>query len=198
MAYLDMAERWRTIAGANQWTHGRTFDEFFCAKLWGDGLDPNAKLITAWVVDRRSGSSKKLTATQFRSCLWPAARIAYDRYGPGAFFANSVERPGYPSDPAYVVSRIHEHYDREQAPTGKSAVIFPNGQVVEKEYHGSPLIATTMRGKTMFVLTDDSYYNKMGINERDMLHLMKVDPKHGLVRVASVKNATGVSYAFAE
>ncbi len=195
---LSEKKRWFAFPGARHWTHGRTNSELFFAKLWGDGLDPSAKLLAAWVVDRKSGSSKKLSETQFRSILWPAARVAYDRYGPGAFFANFVERPGYPSDPAYVVSRIHEHYDREQETTGKSAIVFPNGQVVEKEYHGSPLIATTMRGKTMFVLTDDSCYNKIGINERDMLHLMKVDPKHGLVRVASVKNATGVSYAFAE
>ena len=195
---LTTNRRWLSFPGARHWTHGRNSGELFFAKLWGHFFDPNAKLLTAWVVDKRTGSSRKLTATQFRSILWPSARIAYDKYGPGAFFGNFVERPGYPNDPAYVISRIYEQYDEEQAVTGKSAVIFPNGQVVETEYHGSPLIATTKRGKTMFVLTDDSYYNKMGVNEREVLHLMKVDPKHGLVRVASVKNATGVSYAFAE
>ena len=82
--------------------------------------------------------------------------------------------------------------------SGKSAIVFPNSKIFTKNFHLNPLIATTVREKTMYVLTDDSYYNAVGWNEREVLHLMKVDPKHGLVRVASVKNATGVSYAFAE
>lgn len=191
--------KWMTIKGAHQWVEGRTSSEVFLGEFVGHPMYKSAKLTKVWLFDRKTGKSLMTTPGQFRSLLWPAARAAFDRFGAGPFFSIPVARPGYPKDPAYVVSGLVDPFytDHDQETEG-SAVVFPNGRVVLTKYFGSPLLATTMRGPTMYVLTDHSYYRKLGEENQKILYLMKVDRKHGLVRVASLKNATGVSYAFAE
>ncbi|MBL8060726.1 MAG: hypothetical protein JNK63_08445 [Chthonomonas sp.] len=191
--------KWLTIKGAHQWVQGRTPDEVFLGGFVGHPLYKSSKLTNAWIVNRTTGKSVTLTSAQFRKLLWPAARAAFDRFGAGPFFSNPVSRPGFPQDPAYVVSRLVDPFytDHDQETEG-SAIVYPDGRVILTKYFGSPLLATTMRGQTMYVLTDHSYYRKLGEANLKILYLMKVDPKNGLVRVASAKNATGVSYAFAE
>lgn len=198
MLVWDARGRWHTFQGASMWVAGRTPSELFLGQFDDNLHNVKANLLKVWIVDRRTGKSLTATPQAFRKLLWPAAWAALDRWGPATFFQNPISRPGYPSDPAYVVSGVERYTDSEDVMSGKSAIVFPNGKIITKNFHWNPLIATTVRGKTMYVLTDDSYYNAAGWNEREVLHLMKVDPKHGLTRVASVKNATGVSYAFAE
>ncbi|MCC7102862.1 MAG: hypothetical protein IT206_07270 [Fimbriimonadaceae bacterium] len=198
MLVWDARGRWHTFQGASMWVAGRTPSELYLGQFDDNLHNVKANLLKVWIVDRRTGRSQSVTPPAFRMLLWPAARAALDRWGPATFFQNPISRPGYPSDPAYIVSGLERYTDSEDVMSGKSAIVFPNSKIFTKNFHLNPLIATTVREKTMYVLTDDSYYNAVGWNEREVLHLMKVDPKHGLVRVASVKNATGVSYAFAE
>ena len=195
---LDSQRRWHSYPGAKLWTYGRTRDEIFVAKLKWAPIFRASKLEKGWIVSRKTGLGKPVNPSEFRKLLWPAARIAYDRWGPFFFFMNPVSDPGYPSDPAYVITSLFPYTDTENVDAGKSAIVFPSGKVVIKTYHGTPLIAAKRVGGKMFVLTDDSYYNKVGWTEKDVLHLMKIDPRHGLSRVASVAAPKGRSYAFAE
>ncbi len=193
----DSSGKWHSFPNASMWVSGRNTSELFLGQFDGDLSKSDTKLVRGWVVNRKTGKATTVSPRAFRDLLWPAARVAFDKWGAGPFFLNPVARPGYPTDPAYVISKLEPYTDSEDVAAGKSAIVFPNGKIITKSYHWNPLIATTMRGKTMYVLTDDSYYNAMGWNEREVLHLMKVDSKEGLVRVASVEDATGVSYAFA-
>ncbi len=195
---LDSMKKWHAYSGASLWTYGRNRDEIFVAKLKWAPIFPASKLEKAWIVNRKTGLGKPVTPTEFRKLLWPAARTAYDRWGPFFFFMNPVSDPGYPSDPAYVITCLFPYTDTENVDAGKSAIVFSNGKVILKPYHGTPLIAAKRVGSKMYVLTDDSYYNKVGRPEKDVLHLMKIDPRHGLSRVASVAAPKGRSYAFAE
>ncbi|MBL8060724.1 MAG: hypothetical protein JNK63_08435 [Chthonomonas sp.] len=195
---LDSQRRWHSYPGASLWTYGRTRDEIFVAKLKWASIFRASKLEKAWIVSRKTGLGKPVNPIEFRKLLWPAARIAYDRWGSFFFFMNPVADPGYPSDPAYVITSLFPYTDTENVDAGKSAIVFPSGKVVIKPYHGTPLIAAKKVGRTMYVLTDDSYYNKVGWTEKDVLHLMKVDAKQGLSRIVSVPAPKGRSYAFAE
>lgn len=194
----DSKGQWHTYSSASMWVPGRDSNELFLGQFDGDLSNSKTKMLKGWIVNRATGKGRAVSPTALRNLLWPAAKVAFDKFGAGPFFLNPIWRPGYATDPAYIVSGLDQYTDAEGAAAGKSAIVFPNGKIITKDFHWNPLIATTIRGKDMYVLTDDSYYNAMGWNEREVLHLMKVDPKHGLVRVASVKNATGVSYAFAE
>ncbi len=195
---MDKSGQWHNFPHSTRAIQGRHQDELFLGTIEGGFFSPSAKLTKVLIVDKQSGKGRAVSAASFRSVLWPAARAAYDRWGAVAFFRNPVDRPGYAADPAYIISGLELYTDKEDVEAGTSAIVFPDGRVFTKPFHWNPLIATTTRGKTMYVLTDDSYYNEMGWNERDLLHLMKVDRTHGLVRVGSVENATGVSYAFAD
>ncbi|MBL8060725.1 MAG: hypothetical protein JNK63_08440 [Chthonomonas sp.] len=146
---MDAKGHWNKFQNATKAISGRHPNELFIGFIEGGTLSGAGKLAKVAIVDRKTGSQRIVSGGEFRSVLWPSAKAAFDLWGAVAFFINPVSWPGFPTDPAYVMSGLGQYTDEEDMTAGKSAVFFPNGKMIEKYYHGSPLIATTVRGNTM-------------------------------------------------